>query len=145
MESKATVILLTGESGPVKSHRMNRLREKIACSLQVFTPVEQGDTLDATTANWAHVDAVVINDFFMFDEASVRIAVPALETTAIDAGKRLVLITRTRDDLTRVGVTLQTEPLVLELGGVHYPIELADSANATECHTCRELTSASTI
>lgn len=140
--ANATVIVLTGPSGPDKSHRMNRLREKIACSLHVFTPGERGDRLDATTVNWSHVDAIVVNNLFMFDEESVRIAVPALEATAIDAGRRLVLVTPARDDLARVGVTLQTEPLVLELGGVH---ELADTADATQCRTCRGTTSATTI
>lgn len=134
--TQRTVIVLSGNSGPSKSRRIERLRTKIPCELQIYAPAQCGETLDASTARWEAVDAVAIDELMKYDEESRRRAVPALEAAALDAGKTLILITQEPEDLKRAGITLQTEPLILDLsGGLGQP-EIDGDPGSSALVTC---------
>lgn len=115
-KNTATVMLIIGRTGVGKSTLLDRLVKKHKGAIQLLRPMNlDNDFLDLSAVDWANHAAVVVDELGIWDRASIRSSIIALEVESQATGKKLILAAIGPDEFNSYGISLASKPVVFEL------------------------------
>lgn len=120
-----TVMHLTGRAGQGKTHLLEALRKAHPDALQILTPRRPREEFDLARVNWKDHACIAVDEVLMWEPASMKAGIAAMEAHALQHGRRLILVTQGDDDLLRHGIETSSAPELLRVDASPLSVRLS--------------------
>jgi len=124
-KSEPTVMMLLGASGTGKTTLLGKFNDQDPDAFCIFTPTGDNEALRVTQDDWEKHAAIAVDELFMWDRTSLPAVISDLESEAISRDKKLLLVTQSMEDLSLLGIHLQSSPLVMTLHGRQEELQIS--------------------
>jgi hypothetical protein len=112
-----SVVVLCGPVGSGKTRALDAIHVDSPGRLQLLTAPRPGERINGWVPDFTNSDAVVLDRLGDWPADALPALVLGLEHSAEIADKKLILVTRSPNELGDRGIQLNTEPLVCEVLG----------------------------